>query len=412
MYKTPPFIMECLMKKEEIERIKNLITEYDPEIIIEYKLNLITTILGKKIKKLGLEHLGSKKKKLFYCAINYFRTDYISLLNPGDMLAINGWRNGRTDYYGLIPYKHSESIDNDDETIFWIKGDIKSLNVVNEVQKMPVVEKNTVGTVDLYPIDVIVTSSSRPDLIPLCMESFKHKLFTRRPLRWLLFEDFVFPKASQRLVKWAESSGIFSSIHTQNPARGLGRMLDVALKKAQSKYIFYLQDDWYLERPVDLDQIIWTMDQYPEINMVTLFKNRIKSVSGFPCPEYRYGDLQLCLYNSWAFLPGVWRVEKVMSKWPAGGFSDHPEGGFTNRFGGHTKRLDVDFVHNAMGTYLYGIPGDPRYVRHLGNNWRMANWRLENGKPGGSIESYQLAEVERAPWVDWFDAPIYDGGEV
>lgn len=264
--------------------------------------------------------------------------------------------------------------------------------------------KINVEEADLEGIDIIVTASSRPELIPYCINSFKRKLITRRPTRWILHEDFVFPKESEKVIKWASECGVFSNIYHHSPAISLGSTITFLLSKIKSKFIFYLQEDWELERPVDLDQILWVMQQHSNINVVTLNKYKnLGSYGGFPSNEFNYKGLRLCGYNKWSFIPGVWRIDKFRKHWK---HTDvRPEGMFNNSLG---KIMDPNLCAERLGAFFYGPAGDPRYVRHLGNNWRMAAWRLEDGKPTG-VPYSDGPEKNKAPWVPDVERPIYDG---
>ena len=161
-----------------------------------------------------------------------------------------------------------------------------------------------------------------------------------------------------------------------------------------------MQEDWFFERPIDIDQIIWTMNQNTEkLNLV--FFNKIKNsgvINKMRQEEYEYNGMKCCIYHGWAFLPGIWRLPFVKKHWRSS--PQRPEGAFTNSFGTHEQRKPVDFCEQNIGAYIYGRQGEHRYVRHIGNDWRMASWRLENGQPGGRhAENMDIPYM--APWVPY-----------
>ncbi len=255
-------------------------------------------------------------------------------------------------------------------------------------------------------IDVLVMSSSRPALIPYTINSFKRFVDSQChcKLRYLLHEDFVFPESSNDVIKWAVNSGVFDVIEKHNPKIGLGPAMSYMFKKhIRTKYMFYLQDDWEFERTgIDLDRILWIMDRHPEINLILFNKYKnMGSYAGFSSVLREFDGMKLKTYNGWSFIPGIWRMNFIRNKWVTS--KEKPE-----------AYLNSHLDKKNIGIYFYGGDGENRWVRHLGNSFRMAAWQLKNGKPGGSL-NYECREIEtggyyRAPWLPKIKArPTYIG---
>lgn len=253
-----------------------------------------------------------------------------------------------------------------------------------------------------YEIDVLITGSSRPKLIPFCFQTFKDKIHFNGEMRIVYHEDFVFPKESEKVIDYLNSQNIIDidEIYQHNPSIGLGMAMNDMLKnKIKSKYMFYLQEDWMFERPIDLDRILWVMDRNTEINLI--FFNKTKNwgrLNEASQPQYTYDDLDMCLYHSWTFLPGIWRMDFVMKHW-ANSRKERPEGFFSNQFGNHQTRMDNEYCKDNIGAYIYGKTKDWRYVRHIGNDWRCAEWRLKNGTFGGCHDPSRMDDPFMAPWL-------------
>lgn len=383
----------------EQKELQWIMEEFKPELILENKIDIATqTFGGDKVVGLTSDNLlNDSRRILLYSSLKHFREDLTKYLKIGDVVGIyEGTRVNNC--LGLSSVESSSGA----LSLFWVKDE----NVVVSTKTRNVVEQlRSVNNID--EIDIIVTGSSRPSLIPYCIESFKKMLITRKNTRWILHEDFVFPKESEKVIRWAEDSKVFTNIYSHNPAEGLGTALTFLLPRIRSEFAFYLQEDWELERPVDLDQIIWTMQQHSNINVVILNKyTNIGSYAGFPSNEFSYSGLRLCGYDGWSFIPGVWRMETFKRYWKH--YDVRPEGKFNNSFRGGSKIKDPNVCAERLGTFFYGCAGDPRYVRHLGNNWRMASWRLEDGKPTGTPYS-DNPERNKAPWVPDVERPVYDG---
>lgn len=251
-------------------------------------------------------------------------------------------------------------------------------------------------------IDLVITGSSRPQLLPFTWESFKKYVFFRGEIRVIVHEDFVFPKESKKVIEYLnilKKKGEIHDIITHNPCIGLGKALDDIIKnRIKSDFIFYLQDDWEFERPIDLDQLLWIMEENKNINLIFFNKARnYKILNKAPCPQYTFGHQDFILWHGWTFLPGIWRMSKVREKWACR--ETRPEGFFTNQFGTHEIRQNVEYCVKNIGAYALGKTGECRYVRHLGNDWRMAKWRLKDGKPGGCHDASRMDDPYRAKWL-------------
>ncbi len=261
-------------------------------------------------------------------------------------------------------------------------------------------------------IDILITGSSRPQLYPYFWESFNKMIFIRDKKRIIIHEDFVFPGESIKVINWLYKNIPEASVTIDDPAIGLGYSLDTIIRKQlTSKYTFYTQEDWEFEQPVDLDKLMWVMDKNPEINLIFLNKIRnLKMLNDAPQPEFMFSGVKMCLYHSWTFLPGLWRTDFVKKHWRVR--QNRPEGYFTNVFGTHEQRMSVDYCKEKIGAYMLGRSMDYRYARHIGNDWRMATWRLENGKPGGVHDENRMDLPFMAPWIKYKERPVRKQGNV
>ena len=251
-------------------------------------------------------------------------------------------------------------------------------------------------------LDLLIMGSSRPHLLKYTYESFERyigNLCQDTELRKLIHEDFIYRAKSNQSVKFAENNG-FDVIAKHEPYWGLGFAMDYMFKiHIEADYIFYLQDDFEFERPVELDRILWVMERNKKINCITFNKYRnMKPNPPFVDKEYDYDGLKLCIYPGWQFIPGVWRMSKVREKWRPR--KERPEGYWQNSFGNHEKRQIYDHLEIDVGAYMYGGLGEYRYVRHIGGTWRMADWQRENNNPGGVRHwDFQSLERDRSPWL-------------
>jgi len=245
-------------------------------------------------------------------------------------------------------------------------------------------------------ISLLIIGSSRPLLFPYCWESFNKYVHYRKEMFTMFHEDQVFPEESKKVMVYLKKNNI--SFDTHNPCLGLSKSMDFMFKKVKTPYIFYLQDDWEFERPIDVDRLLWVMENNKNVNCIFFNKWRnFKIMNEMIHTQYTYDGVDMCLYHAWSYLPGIWRMSKVREYWDIEKI--YSEGTFINRFGNHKERTDVKFCEEKIGAYTLGKSGDYRYIRHIGGDWRMEKWRLENGKPGGCNDNDKMDYPFRAPWL-------------
>ena len=258
----------------------------------------------------------------------------------------------------------------------------------------------------MYDIDLMIFGSSRPRLLEYTYQSFKRLIeipSQNTVIHKKMHEDYVFGDESVKSIEYAESRGF--NVTVSKPFIGLGNgMKNMILNKTESKYIFYLQDDWEFERFIDIDRILWTMDKYPKIHCITFNKYRNMKPTEFEDREYDFDGQKMCIYNGWQFLPGIWRTSFIQPLWKLHGTrKERPEGYWQNILGSHEQRLSHKWLEETVGAYMYGGMGEYRYVRHIGGTWRMAEWRRKdtNGLPSGEVHwDFMNIDRDRAPWLN------------
>lgn len=242
---------------------------------------------------------------------------------------------------------------------------------------------------------LIIFASSRPDLLEITLNSIEKFLIRRKPLKIIVNEDIVFTKQSERTVKllkqW-QQQGIIYEYYVSN-SRGLGYSMDNMFNQYKYPYIINWQDDWELERPIDIEELVWIMQNNEQINQVIFNKYKNMDVlNGFKQIQYQFGYKDFCINQYWMFIPSLWRMSFVRKYWKR--FDNKPEANFKRMLTQHNSTEQI-------GAYLYDKMYTPRYVRHIGDDYRMAKWRLQNGKPGGEAKTEDQDKRYRAHWIDY-----------
>lgn len=203
-------------------------------------------------------------------------------------------------------------------------------------------------------------------------------------------------------------TGLFEEVIVTDPAQGLGRGMDIMIKNyITAPYMLYIQEDFEINRTgIDIDRLIWAMENHESINYVIFNKRKNTGVGAdFSPKEYNFDGLKLTSWNACNFIPSVWRMSKCKEIW-TGYRKSHPEGYWINLWGNHETRCDAEWLENNMGCYLYGGFGEHAYVEHMGNTWRMAKWRMVDGKPGGNLGYDLIRHKWNVPWLKPERRPI------
>jgi len=227
----------------------------------------------------------------------------------------------------------------------------------------------------MQKIDLLIMGSSRPQLLEYTYKSFKKFVHTDKKVRVLFHEDAIYPGDSMESMKFAEDNNFEVSYHVPNI--GLAPAMTKMFQKVETGFIFYLQDDFEFERPVELDRILWVMNKYNDINCITFNKRRNRNDANV----LNFSGLKVYKREFWSWNPGVWRMSYVRKKW----------------IGPVRRKPEAKWFKIAGISYIYGEPNEPRYIRHLGDTWRMAEWNMRGNKPG-SVKNPD-AHIGRAPWL-------------
>lgn len=276
--------------------------------------------------------------------------------------------------------------------------------------------------------DVIITSSSRPELLKLTLDGMEKYIHFHGNFRFILNEDFVFPNESEKLVEWARKSGYFKEedIIINRKPLGLEKALLNLMDRVKTPFCFHMQDDWVFERPIELDKVMYIMENIKEVNNILFYKARVPIVKdSVLMREYYFAQFPqfLTLDYSWELMPGVWRTSfaKPMIKEAmtikVNRFRPTQKNKFrtapakiTNYLRPKSKRDDMDYLYHNMGVFFWGAWGEPRWCRHIGENARMEAWRLSGGQPGSENQPQENSAVTNmAKWIPFEHIPKIKG---
>ena len=223
--------------------------------------------------------------------------------------------------------------------------------------------------VEIHGVEIVITSSSRPELFKQFWKSFEEMVFVpmRDEIRITIHEDFLISKKSNEIKKFVLSRPVFveNKDHffiSTNPAEGLGRAFEYLLNyHIRSKFVLYLQDDCIIEKPIILDKIVKFMNEYPWIQQIIFPKNKINTIrktGGHRQFKFSNEILDLTQNDGWSFMPDVFRTDFMREYW--------------STKCANTKRPETIFgkslprEYKDRQSYFLGKPNDERHINHAG----------------------------------------------
>jgi len=241
-------------------------------------------------------------------------------------------------------------------------------------------------------MDVMVISASRPKLIPYLIDSCETYVHYSGEFNIIWHEDCVYPDKSKQVENIISREQWDKNLIYDDPPVMIGPAIqNILQKEITSKYMLNLQDDWEFELHIDLNHLVYIMEQNPSINCIFFNKRRNpQQIDGFEYKEHNFNGQLLSKVDHFPFLPGLWRSSYVKNNWRLCPPGKTQEGWFN-------KGLEGD-----IGSYTYGGVGYPRVVRHLGYSWAVKPWGthpIRKDGYGGNIRLDFVGTPDRAEWL-------------
>jgi hypothetical protein len=155
------------------------------------------------------------------------------------------------------------------------------------------------------------------------------------------------------------------------------------------------------------------MDNYPHVNCIIINKyiNRTTD-GGHPQPEIFFdkANKHMLRFHSTSFIPSIHRTDffvenylkaKDISKYPN---RKDPIRTAPARMTNYLKRNFKD-----IGSYIWGRHFEPRYVMHIGHNFRAEDHQKKNPGEKWGTEHTDPETAAKANAAKWLDLPDLEG---
>jgi len=123
-------------------------------------------------------------------------------------------------------------------------------------------------------IDITITATIRPKILNKTLDSFTKNIFTdKNRYRCIINIDPVGDKRSRKEDVITVAHKYFDDVVVNEPKKASFPSSVIWLwENTLSDYVFHLEDDWTVNRSIDIDDMIGILDRYSSICTVRLSK--------------------------------------------------------------------------------------------------------------------------------------------
>lgn len=236
-------------------------------------------------------------------------------------------------------------------------------------------------------IDITMTSVIRPGLLDRTLRSICDKICTdKNRFRLIINVDPIGSKLKpMKVVKTAEK--YFDNI-TYNIAKepSFAKAVKWVWKNSDAPYIFHIEDDWLINRPIDVDDMINILKKNVKLSSLRLYKSKTpkrKKFTTFAC-NWVYNEDGFYLSKDWkkqfGLNPILIKREFINQALPRMRDNVNPEKQF---------RYSQDYMRKVIKDWQYGLyskPGERAAVTDIGREW---------------IKKTEFAKPNRGTFLTW-----------
>ena len=228
-------------------------------------------------------------------------------------------------------------------------------------------------------IDVTITATCRAKILDTTLNSFFKNLLCGFNCKGIINIDVIGPDTVVDIIKILETYFKKLEINiSHNPS--FGEAFKWCWSMVERSWVFHLEDDWLLNRPVYLDHLKSILDSEPNLALLRLPQflsgqfymknwNKFFPWNGlyYKCPEELKGGLGFCGHPSLIKSQFVENVRKYINP------NLNPE----KQFHAKSGPLMDEVLKWEYG--VYGYPGMDAFITDLGRKWMIKNGYAKEG---------------------------------
>jgi hypothetical protein len=228
----------------------------------------------------------------------------------------------------------------------------------------------------MEPIDITMTATVRPDIIRKTLKSYCKNIFYEKDrYRLIINIDPVGEKVNPETIVNICKEFIPNVIYNVPDKPSFPSAVIWVWSQTRTNFVFHLEDDWLLERHVDIDRLITLLNKYPQMACLRFCKYNIPSRERITLfnAKYEYNPDGFFItenHNQFGLNPVLIKREFIQESLPLMVHNRNPEKQF--RF---TKKADTPMnrLINKWRYAIYGGPGSKVLAIDNGVNWKLYN---------------------------------------
>ena len=225
-------------------------------------------------------------------------------------------------------------------------------------------------------IIITCTATIRPKILEATLKSFKELLFKDHPCRLIINIDPV-GEAIDRKVLIELAHSYFNNMRFGLPLKAhFGRAFvwtwDMAMTFKDVEYLFHLEDDWQLQKEVDLQEMLSLMEKHEDLVGLRLSSKKTEDRAKqwnkffpwngefFECPENMRGGLGMSGH------PTLYKASFIKKIYQHLNPERNPEKQLH-----YTKAIATEVKKHRFG--VFAKQNESAYIREIGERWKIEN---------------------------------------
>ena len=236
----------------------------------------------------------------------------------------------------------------------------------------------------MEPIDITMTATIRPDIIRRTLKSYCKNIFQERDrYRLIINIDPIGEKESpDKIIEICK--GFIPNVIYNVPAEpSFPKAVIWTWAQSRTNFVFHLEDDWLLDRYVNINHMIEVLNKYPELACLRFSKYNIPKRERIMLfnAKYEYnpdGFYLTANHNQFGLNPVLIKRDFITEALKIMVTNRNPEKQF--RITKKDPKSDMNRLIMKWKFAIYSKPGRPRLAIDNGVNWKFYN---KFGKPDG-----------------------------
>ncbi len=227
---------------------------------------------------------------------------------------------------------------------------------------------------NISKIDITMTATLRPDILVKTLRGIVRNIVTdKHEFRLIINIDPVGENIRSKIILKVVKKYFDNVVYNYAKQPSFTKAVKWVWKTSDAPYIFHIEDDWSINRKIDVTKMIGILDRHENLSSLRLYKlstPKKKVISTFAC-KWRYNKEGFYVADGWqkqfGLNPILIKRQFIDEALPKMRDDVNPEKQF---------RASQKWMAPIIKKWKYGLftsPGDKPSVSDIGLTWRNKN---------------------------------------